>query len=194
MNKKVLGVALGSALIAIIAWTSILMTFTNILTFYGSVGVDMELSSIHCRIRVWDDDTLILDEYHSGAVTDLGDNMTMYKIFGDTDWQYGSLSQNANASWISIGNQGTLTTSSTQLPGEWNRTTLTVEDEIQSQGNMTCTFYPDSGGPYTADCIGINIASSGDGNLIMYDTFTEVTGIDETFTINIEFQVSTSHT
>jgi len=54
-------------------------------------------------------------------------------------------------------------------------------------------MYPDNSGPYTADCIGINCASTGDGNLVFYDTFTEVTGIDDTFTINIDFKISVAH-
>jgi hypothetical protein len=56
---------------------------------------------------------------------------------------------------------------------------------------LTCTFYPDDGGPYTADCIGLNYDDAGN-NLWGYDTFSEVTGIDDTFTINVEFKVSVS--
>lgn len=196
MNRKLVGVGVGSALIAIIVWTILLMSFAPLLVrFYGVVGVDLEAYSVHSRIRIWKGNQLILDEYHAGAVTDLGDNMTLFWIFGDTDMQYGSIPYEANATYISIGNQGTLNTTSTVLPGEWNRTTATVEDETQSQLNLTCTFYPDAAGPYTADCIGINAESGAGGNdLIMYDTFTEVTGIDETFTVNVEIQISVSHT
>jgi len=158
------------------------------------VGVDIEKYSVHSRILIWQGDNLILDEYNAGVVTDIGDNMTLYYIFGNDTMQVGSLSYLANASWISIGNQGTLTASSTQLPGEWNRTALTVHTPIQSGLNASCTFYPDTNGPYTADCLGINLESTGDGNLIFYDTFTEVTGIDETFEINIQFKVTVSHT
>lgn len=150
-----------------------------------------QVTSIHARIRIWKAGVLILDEYHAGAVTDIGDNQTAFWVFGATEMQEGPYM--SNCTYISIGNQGTLNTASTQLPGEWNRTSGTLEDFDQSQLNMTCTFYPDASGPYTADCIGINWASSGDGNLYGYDTFTEVTGIDETFTINVEFQISVSH-
>jgi len=156
----------------------------------SSIG---QKSLVHMRIQIWDGDVLVLDEYCSGVVTDLGDNMTLYKWFGDADMQYESLAHNVNCSWISIGNQGTLTSASTQLPGEWNRTTLAVDNEHQSYLNASCTFYPDDQGPYTADCIGINCASSGDGNLVYYDTFTEVTGIDEDFTINVDFKITESH-
>lgn len=152
-------------------------------------------TDVHCRIRIYDgNNQLVLDEYHAGVVTDLGDNMTLAKLFADAD--YNMTQYNMNVTYISIGNQGSLSTASTILPGEWNRTALTVEDEGASQLNATCTFYPDNSGPYTADCIGLNI-ESGIGtplSLFAYDVFSEVTGIDETFTINVEFQISVSHT
>jgi len=80
------------------------------------------------------------------------------------------------------------------LPGEWNRTAGSIEVIGQSQINITATFYPDTG-PYTADCIGLNFnGTAAKNNLWGYDTFTEVTGIDDTFTINVEFSVTVSHT
>jgi hypothetical protein len=163
----------------------------NSVNLSGAVGVDLETSSVHCRIRMWQNGNLVFDQYHSGVVTDIGDNQTLAWIFGDAD--YGVADYLDNATYISIGNQGSLSPASTQLPGEWNRTAGTVEDEDQSWLNLTVTFYPDDGGPYTADCIGLNWESTGDSNLWAYDTFDEVTGIDETFTINIEFKVSVSH-
>jgi len=185
-------VAIGVFYVAVLL-SIIIVSFqagANSVNVNGSVGVDLETGSIHSRIRMWQHGNLVFDEYHSGAVTDLGDNQTLAWIFGDAD--YGVADYLDNATYISIGNQGSLSTSSTQLPGEWNRTAGTVEDENQSWLNITCTFYPDSG-PYSADCIGLNWESSGDNNLWAYDTFSEVTGIDDTFTINIEFKVSVSH-
>jgi len=166
--------------------------WNHVHTFYGYVGVTFEAFSIHSRIRIYKGSTLILDEYNAGVVTNIGDNQTLAWVFGDAD--YNVTSYMRNATFISIGNQGALSTASTILPGEWNRTAGTIEDETQSQLNMTCTFIPDALGPYTADCIGINWESSADGCLWAYDTFTEVSGIDETFTVNVEFQVSIAHT
>ena len=166
----------------------------NQATFYGNVGVDLETGSVHSRIRIWKGDKLILDEWNAGVVTKLGDNMTLFWIFGDSDMQYPFVLYADNCTNISIGNQGTLNEDSTVLPGEWNRTIGTVQNQTQSSLNVTCTFYPDNGGPYTADCIGLNAnATATANNLVMYDTFTEVTGIDETFTITVEFKVSVSH-
>lgn len=130
------------------------MSFTpHLVKFSGNVSVDLETNSVHSRIRIWKGDTLILDEYHAGVVTDLGDNMTLTWIFGAG---YNSSFYDWNATYVSIGDQGTLNPQVTVLPGEWNRTTGTLEDQYQSQLNITCTFYPDAGGPYTADCIGLN--------------------------------------
>lgn len=194
MEKKTVGLIAGAFCIGVIVCAVLLLTFApQILKFQGYIGLQLQPGSIHSRIRIWKGNELILDEYKAGAVTNIGDNMTLFWIFGDTDLEIGSGDYNTNATYISIGNQGTLNTGSTQLPGEWNRTAATPEDEGQSQLNLTCTFYPDAGGPYTADCIGLNWKSSGDNNLWGYDTFTEVSGIDDTFTINVEFQVSVSH-
>lgn len=158
--------------------------------FYGSIGIDLETTSIHCRISMYQNGEKVFDEYHAGAVTNIGDNQTLAWIFGDAD--YNVTKYMNNATYISIGDQGSISTASTILPGEWNRTTATIEDETQSQLNMTCTFYP-TAGPHTADCIGINWESSGDGSLWAYDTFSEVSSIDDTYTINVEFSISVSH-
>jgi hypothetical protein len=148
---------------------------------------------IHCRIRMWQYGMLVFDEYHAGAVTNIGDNMTLFWESGDTDFQVGSMLYTWNISHIGIGNQGSLDTSSVVLPSEWNRTAITTwNNKIQSTINYTTIIYPDSNGPYTADCIGLYPNATGNF-LWAYDTFTEVTGIDETFTINVEFQVTVSH-
>jgi len=162
-----------------------------------SNGIDTPASSdkktdVHARIRIYESGVLIMDEYHAGNVTDLGDNATLAKLFGDAD--YNLTTYDLNATFISIGNKGALSTSSTVLPAEWNRTAGTVEDEDQSTMNITCIFYPDDSGPYTADCIGLNFEGDAAANdLFACDEFTEVSGIDETFTINIEFSVTISH-
>lgn len=166
--------------------------WNHVHNFYGSVGVTFTAFSIHSRVRIWKGTTLILDEYNAGAVTNIGDNQTLAWIFGDAD--YNITSYMANVTYLGIGNQGALSTASTVLPAEWNRTLGTIEDETQSQLNMTAIIYPDAGGPYTADCLGCYWESTGDGALWCYDTFTEVSGIDETFTINLEFQISVAHT
>ncbi len=144
---------------------------------------------VHCQITIWKGTKMLWSQYHAGHTTKLGNNMTLFKLFGNVSYRYDSITYKQNATYISIGNMGTLTTSSTVLPGEWNRTvgaTKTIPGT--NQINITATFHPDSSGPYTADCIGGNFGATANGNdLAFYDTFTEVTGIDQTFTINVEF-------
>jgi hypothetical protein len=150
-------------------------------------------SDVHATIKIYQAGQLVFTEYNSGALTDLGDSWLAVKWCGDT--YYNETTWGLNGTFISIGDQGTLNAASTILPGEWNRTAGTVEDQATSSFNLTCIFYPDDSGPYTADCIGINLEDGlGKNDLVAYDTFTEVTGIDETFTINIEFQITISHT
>jgi len=185
--------AIGIIFCAILASASVLSYYLGAtsVNLNGSVGVDLETGSVHCRIRMWENDELVFDQYHSGVVTDLGDNATLAKLFGDSD--YNLTIYDLNATYISIGNEGSLSSASTVLPGEWNRTAGTVEDQDQSTMNITATFYPDAG-PYTADCIGLIFeAGIGNNDLWAYDTFDEVTGIDDSFTINIEFKISVSH-
>ena len=195
MDKKQVGIVIALMFICCLLTALFMYGWTlNTVNLHGTVGIDMETTSVHCRIKIWQGDNLILNQWHSGVVTKLGDNMTLFWIFGDTDMQVNNIPYLDNGTFITIGNQGTLTEDSVVLPGEWNRTAGTVEDETQSQLNITCTFYPDDAGPYTADCIGLNTnVTASANNLIMYDTFSEVTGIDETFTINVEFQISVSH-
>lgn len=192
MNSRIIGVTGAILAIGVLIGAILTVNFAPQLKLYGNVNIDLETTSVHMRVTIWKGTQLILDEYHAGVVTNIGDNQTLAWVFGDSD--YNVTSYMKNATFISIGNQGSLSTASTQLPGEWNRTNGTIEDQVQSQLNMTCTFYPDASGPYTADCIGVNWESTGDGSLWAYDTFTEVTGIDETFTINVEFQIGVSHT
>jgi hypothetical protein len=137
---------------------------------------------------MYKDGVKIFQQYHAGAVTYLGMNVTLGKLTGDS-W-YPITDYLLNVTYISIGNQGSLSQSSVALPGEWNRTLGAFSHQAYNSFNLTCTFYPDAG-PYTADCIGLNYDSAGN-NLWGYDTFAEVTNIDNTFTINVEFQVTVS--
>lgn len=148
-------------------------------------------TEIHARIRIWKGSELILDEYHAGVLTKLGMNMTLAKLTGD-DTFFNMTHYNLNNTYISIGDAGTLNSDSTVLPGEWNRTAGTVEDEAYNSYNLTATIHSGTG-PYTADCIGINFEDGiGNNALYGYDTFGEVTNIDDSFTITIEFKVSIS--
>lgn len=125
-----------------------------------------------------------------GSWTKMGINATFGKITGLAA-SYNMTQYLYNVTSMSIGNQGVLNTDSTVLPGEWNRTAVTPHDALYNSINYTAVFKPDAG-PYTADAFGLNIGPVTIGldyTLIAYDTFTEVTGIDNTFTITGEFRI-----
>ncbi len=198
MNKK-LALLTAGTLISLLCVGILLIEFTpHMMRLFGSSDMDLSVkfldeTPVHMNIKVYKQGKLLLSQYHAGAVTKLGMNMTLAKLTGDSTF-YNLTTYSMNCTFISIGNQGTLNTDSTVLPAEWNRTTATVEDEAYNSFNLTCIIIPDAGGPYTADCIGINFESGigKDQTLFAYDTFTEVTGIDATFTITVEFIVSLS--
>jgi hypothetical protein len=165
------------------------------LNYRSTVGLDFTKWSIHSQVQILDGEgNEIINEWHAGVVTNTGDNQTLAWVFGDAD--YNVTAYMNNATYISIGNDtGTLAATVTVLPNEWHREAGTVEQEQQSQLNVSCQITGgEISGTQVADCIGLNWGSEDDSNnLWAYDTFTEVTGIDNTFTINIEFQISVSH-
>jgi hypothetical protein len=158
----------------------------------GSAHVDFTLGSVHTVITIEKEGETVLQEYHAGAVTNLGLNLTFAKLFGNST-SYNMTSYNLNLTQIGIGNQGSLSTSSVILPGEWNRTAADTQHSLShNTGNWTVVIYPDALGPYTADCLGVYYEGGSTNSLFLYDTFTEVSGIDETFTITLEIQLSAS--
>ena len=171
----------------------------NLLRINSDVGMSFTVGSIHSTITITKGDEVVLREYHAGALTTLGMNFTLGNIVknstGTGSYNSTWLGANYNLSFVSIGNAyATWACNNTEvlLPGEWNRTLGTQHDMTYNTFNVTATFYPDTG-PYTADCIGLNF-EGGIGNDAQwgYDTFTEVTGIDDTFTITVEIKVTLS--
>jgi hypothetical protein len=149
--------------------------------------------TIHSTIYVYEYGKLIATYHHPGVVTTLGMNLTLAKLTGNTT-AYNMTQYLYNCTYVSIGNQGTLTSASTVLPGEWNRTTGVQHDCTYNSFNVTSVFSGTTG-TQTADCLGLNFGSATIGmayTLWGYDTFTEVTGIDSTFTITIEIKVALS--
>ena len=145
--------------------------------------------SVHTLITIYKGDQEVLKEYHAGAVTKLGLNTTFAKLTGNLTFYNISVSL-LNLTFVGIGNKGTLDLDSEVLPGEWNRTAGTQHTLAYNGFNITATFHPDAG-PYTADCLGLYYEAAGE-SLFAYDTFSEVTGIDASFTIVLEIQVSAS--
>jgi len=158
-------------------------------------GINKNLPEVHILVTIEKSGKTILRQYHAGYVTKIGMNFTLGKLTGNTTLYNGTqfYTNNYNITYVSIGNQGTLNTDSTVLPGEWNRTSATQHDGLYNSCNWTAVFTGTTGSQ-TADCVGLNWVS-GIGmpySLFCFDSFSEVTGIDSTFTITIEFKVSLS--
>lgn len=202
MKKRYVFFGVALLLTGILFGAFLTLNIAPVLDLYGSIGVAQDTNrppvTLHGKIEFWKEDTMLYAFVHPGAVTKLGYNLTLAKLSGNSAFSLTFYAH--NTTWLSIGDQGTLTNSSTTLPGEWNVTagsvgSLVVSGETYSF-NVTATMYPDSSGPYTADCFGVNYngTEGSAGNwLFGYDTFTQVTGIDETFTINLEMQISITY-
>jgi len=155
----------------------------------NEIAFSFSKHSVHTVITIYKGDQVILHEYHAGAVTKWGLNSTFAKLLGNTT-VYNMTTYNLNLTYVGIGNKGTLDADSQILPGEWNRTAGAQHASLYNGFNLTATFHPDAG-PYTADCLGVYFDAAG-ASLFAYDTFAEVTGIDASFTIVLEIQVSAS--
>jgi hypothetical protein len=161
---------------------------------FSSIGVNFTANSIHTHITIAQNGKTILSEYHAGAVTNLGKNLTLCKLTGVGTGGYNLTTYVMNLTYVSIGyNTSSLDQTITILPGEWNRTTASLHALTYNTFNMTAVFYPGTG-PYSANCLGVNYAS-GIGTTVTlwgYDSFSLVTGIDQTFTITLEIIITVS--
>lgn len=156
----------------------------------GKIGFE-----VHSTITFWRYGQIVFQEYHAGSFTYLGYNLTFAKLLGNASLYNGTLF-NLNTTFVSIGwtdTSANMNQTLTVLPNEWNRTSGSSHDIIvnanPSSFNLTGIIHPDVG-PYNASCIGINYESGiGNNALLCYDTFTKKTGIDNTYTITIEWIV-----
>jgi hypothetical protein len=199
MQKKIGALIGGTVTITVVATLLVLMVIqlpAFPLFFNGSVGTSFSVGSIHATITMTKSGEKVFEQYHAGVLTQLGMNYTMGRLTGNASYYNMTTypTTASNITYVSIGNAGSLSSAITVLPGEWNRTTALQHDGLYNSCNFTAVFHPGTG-PYTADCIGLNFYSATIGEaytLWGYDTFTEVTGIDDTFVITIEFKITVS--
>lgn len=207
MEKEPKGHGLTIAKIIVIVGVCALLLFVDfiagmrhtLMQIGSNMNVDTGIASnlgkapIHMTVSFFKRGTtqLVFEQYHAGALTKLGMNCTLGKLTGNLTG-YNMTQYNLNLTYVSIGDQGTLNSDNTELPGEWNRTAGVQHDCTYNSFNITAWFYPDTG-PHTADCIGLNFESGiSNGALWGYDTFNEKTGIDDTFDIKVEIKVTIS--
>ena len=190
MKRKLVAI-IGTVLIASLIAVFLLSPTGHNLMFPGTVDFSFSVGSIHSTITITDNGKTILSEYHAGVLTQMGMNITLAKLTGNSTF-YNMTTYPMNLTYVSIGDQGSLSSASIVLPGEWNRTTANQHDPVYNSFNLTAVIYPGAG-PYTADCLGVNYeAGIGNNALWGYDTFTEVTGITNTFVITLEVKITIS--
>lgn len=195
INTKKLAVLFAVMILASVGITALVSSQIGLyeinLHINGGIPVDIQSNSIHTTITVTKSGQIIRSEYHAGAVTKLGKNMSFCKWTGNATL-YNQTVWSLNLTYMSIGNMGTLNSDSTVLPNEWNRTVAMPHDPDYTNGKLNFTaVFRGTTGTQTADCFGLNYESGiGCNALWGYDTFTEVTGIDSAFTITLEMQVS----
>lgn len=172
----------------------------NLIHVNSQFGMSFTVGSIHSTITITDGKgNVVLSEYHAGALTQMGMNFTLANIVKNST---GAPSYNAtyytnalNLTFVAIGNQTATwvcNNTETVLPSEWNRTAGNQHDFTYNTFNVTAIF-KGAAATQVADCISLNF-EDGIGNNAQwgYDTFTEVTGIDSTFTITAEIKVTVS--
>jgi len=147
---------------------------------------------VHMIIKFWKDGKIVFQQYHAGFKTSLGMNVTFAKETGNATL-YNMTQYNFNTTFVSIGNGTAPTIASTILPNEWAKVVGVQHAGTYGGYNITAVITPPVG-PNWADCIGLNFEAVGLGfhDLIYYDTFSTVKGIDNSFTITVEFQVTGS--
>ncbi len=149
---------------------------------------------VHSTVKQWrwiDGEKYLIYSYsHPAALTEIGENYTAAKIAGAV---FPTANFTANVTYSSLGTDVGLSTSSTSLPGEWNRSTsITPEYLAVGQWNYTFSFYPSGSGTTNATGLhwGSGIGSPGD--LWAYDTFSDISytsndQIDVEWSIDVQY-------
>lgn len=142
---------------------------------------------------IWINQNGKLVYYQSGLdpLTDLGFNLTFAKLSGSSS--YNLTTYNMNATYISLGNytaSASLNSTCIVLPNEFIRNSTTIHAQVYNGYNLTCLFNGFSG-TNSSNCFGINYSPNFNSNdLFAYTSFSQITGIDNTFSITIEAQIT----
>lgn len=148
--------------------------------------------NIDSTIYFYQNGHLVHVEYGHEPLTNLGLNLTFAKLTGSLS--YNQSTYLLNTTFVSLGD-GSVSATITKLPNEFIRVSGVIHAQVYNGFNITGTFTGFSG-TNSSNCMGINYesASLGFNDLFAYVAFSEVTGIDSSFTITCEIQVSGSST
>lgn len=155
---------------------------------YAGTPSEFSLSfDLHGWLKFYQNGKLVCIEELGSALTKIGINVTMAKLSGNSsiglvsDYLY-------NLTYIALGTDVGLTTSSTVLPNEWNRTQ--GDQNILENGercNLTAAIYPSGSGSTNATSINWKSGIGTDNSMWCYDTFTT-----KTYTSNDHFEIEWS--
>jgi hypothetical protein len=162
----------------------------------GAANSGVPTLEVHTTVDVYDGSgKLVSHTYHAGYFTYQGMNMTLCKWAGNNTL-YNALGGNSttylyNITYVSLGyNSSGFTQTETVLPWEWTRDEVSqINGSTTSRTiNFTGSITPPAGGPYSGNLIGLNCETTANAtDLIAYDVWGPVTGIDATFTITYNF-------
>ena len=160
----------------------------------SEVGQVMFAWNVHSTIRQYrtidGQKHLIYTYSHPAALTTLFENLTAAKITGDTAWNLTDYL--ANVTYIALGIDVGLTTASTVLPGEWNRTDGVFEYIAVGHWNYSASFYPNGSGITNATSMNWLSGIGTDLSMAYYDTFADIsyTSNDQ---IDVEWEVDVQY-
>lgn len=143
----------------------------------GNVARQTISVEVHANIKQWrwiDGEKYLIYSYeHPAALTQIGENYTGMKISGDVAWPYNDEAL-YNVTFIALGHDVGLGTTSTVLPGEWNRTAGTFEYIAIGQWNYTASFFPSGSGSTNSTSLNWKTGIATDNCMWCYDTFTTI--------------------
>lgn len=137
----------------------------------GEINIDY---GVQCTIEQWRNGILIFSVGDTEVMTDIGKNFTAMKLSGDTEWTTTDFAK--NITYLGFGDQGSLSSSSTQLPSEITRFDVSANFTYISLGKWNYTGYWFPSGSGNVDCSGMYWgAMNGDNaTLYCYDTFGQI--------------------
>lgn len=148
---------------------------TYIIHTGASDGVFSISYNVECTVEQWRSGILLFRYGDAEVMTDIGKNYTAMKISGDSTWTQVAAALK-NVTYLGWGDQGSLSSNSTQLPSEIVRNDVNANFTYISLGkwNYTGYWYPSGSG--NVDCCGMYWgAMNGDNaTLYCYDTFSEI--------------------
>lgn len=166
--------------------------YTHIVQDHEQRKLGIEVHSTLKQYRWIDGQRYLIYTYsHPGVTTEIGENLTLAKLTGDSLWNLTDYLN--NVTYIALGIDVGLTNASTVLPGEWNRSSsLTPEYIGAGNCNYSYSFYPSGSGITNATSLNFKSGIGVTYSMWAYDTFADIsyTANDQ---IDVEWSVDVQY-